>query len=50
MSLFTVGLASDHAGFDLKENIAEYLLRAGYSVKDFGCYSSDSCDYPEGWV
>ncbi|MCD7963535.1 MAG: ribose 5-phosphate isomerase B [Rikenellaceae bacterium] len=47
MSLFTVGLASDHAGFDLKENIAEYLLRAGYSVKDFGCYSSDSCDYPD---
>ncbi|MCC8088194.1 MAG: ribose 5-phosphate isomerase B [Rikenellaceae bacterium] len=47
MNSFTIGFASDHVGFDLKENLVEYLLKSGYSVKDFGCYSSDSCDYPD---
>lgn len=41
-----VGLCSDHAGFELKEYIKTILEERGLSYKDFGTYSSDSCDYP----
>ncbi len=43
----TVGLASDHAGFDLKEYVKTWLDAKGYAYKDFGTYSTDSCDYPD---
>ncbi len=43
----TVGLASDHAGFDLKEYVKTWLDAKGYPYKDFGTYSTDSCDYPD---
>ena len=42
-----IGLASDHAGYYLKLFIKDYLLREGYNVKDFGCDSAESCDYPD---
>jgi ribose 5-phosphate isomerase B len=40
-------IASDHAGFLLKEKLKKYLNSKGYSVKDFGTSSLDSCDYPD---
>ena len=40
-------LASDHAGFDLKEKVKAYLQSKGFEVKDFGTFSSDSVDYPD---
>jgi len=40
-------LASDHAGFELKEKIKKYLIENGYAVTDCGTNSIDSCDYPE---
>lgn len=40
-------MASDHAGFDLKENIKSYLEKKGYSIKDIGTYSKERCDYPK---
>lgn len=43
----TFGLAADHAGFTKKELVAGYLLSLGYVVKDYGCYSTESVDYPE---
>ena len=43
----TIGLASDHAGFDLKEYVKTWLEAKGYTFKDFGTYSTDSCDYPD---
>ncbi len=43
----TVGIASDHAGFELKAIIKAHLEKEGYSVKDFGTYSTDSMDYPD---
>lgn len=43
----TIGLASDHAGYPLKEQVKEWLTARGYEYKDFGTYSTDSCDYPE---
>jgi len=42
-----IGLASDHAGYDLKCIIKEHLEKHGFTTKDYGCYSSVSCDYPD---
>lgn len=42
-----IALASDHAGFNLKEIIKYHLEETGYEVKDFGTFSTDSCDYPD---
>ena len=42
-----IGLASDHAGYDLKCVIKEHLEKIGYKTKDYGCDSSVSCDYPD---
>ncbi len=42
-----VGLASDHAGFIMKEFLRNWLIDEGYTVMDFGCNSKESCDYPD---
>lgn len=42
-----VGMCSDHAGYDLKLAVKAHLALMGYEVKDFGCFSSESCDYPD---
>ncbi len=42
-----IGFASDHAGFELKTFLIEYMRQKGYEVKDFGTYSAESCDYPD---
>ena len=47
MSSKKIALASDHAGFELKEKIKKYLIENGYAVSDFGTDSNASCDYPE---
>ncbi len=41
-----IAIGSDHAGFNLKNTIKKYLEEKGHEVKDFGTYSTDSCDYP----
>ena len=43
----TIGLCSDHAGFDLKEYVKDVLESKGIAYKDFGTFSKDSCDYPD---
>ncbi|MDD4940261.1 MAG: ribose 5-phosphate isomerase B [Candidatus Omnitrophica bacterium] len=40
-------IASDHAGFPLKEKLKAYLEKKGIAVKDLGTYSKERCDYPE---
>jgi len=42
-----IGLASDHAGFELKEFIKSVLDKKGIAHKDFGAYSTASVDYPD---
>jgi ribose 5-phosphate isomerase B len=42
-----IGLASDHAGLDLKRTLAAELERRGIGVRDFGTTNSESCDYPD---
>lgn len=42
-----IAIGSDHAGFDLKEQIKDYLQKLGRRYKDFGTYSAKICDnYP----
>ncbi|MDF2821537.1 MAG: ribose-5-phosphate isomerase [Clostridiales bacterium] len=41
-----IGIGSDHGGFELKQEIMKYLESKSIEYKDFGCYSVDSCDYP----
>lgn len=42
-----IGLCCDHAGFELKEQIKQYLETKGLEYKDYGTYSTESCDYPD---
>ena len=42
-----LAIASDHAGFEMKEKVKEYLEGKEFEIKDFGAYSSDSSDYPD---
>ena len=41
-----IAIGSDHAGFQYKEKIKEYLTSKGIEVKDFGTDSEESADYP----
>ena len=41
-----IGIGSDHAGFEYKEEIKKFLVDAGHEVKDFGTDSTESVDYP----
>lgn len=41
-----IAIGSDHGGFDIKESVIRHLKEIGVEVKDVGCYSKDSCDYP----
>lgn len=47
MAKKTIGIACDHAGFKLKEELIKNLQEQGYSLIDFGTYSEESCDYPD---
>jgi ribose 5-phosphate isomerase B len=40
-------LASDHAGFDLKEEVKQYLLDKNYDLEDMGTHSADSVNWSE---
>ncbi len=40
-------MASDHAGYVMKEAIKAYLIGKGFEVRDFGCDSESSCDYAD---
>ena len=41
-----VALGSDHGGFELKQEIIKYLEEKNIEYKDYGCYSTESTDYP----
>ena len=42
-----IGIAADHAGYEMKEVIKTELIAAGYEVRDFGTNSAESMDYPD---
>ena len=40
-----IAVASDHAGFERKQAILEWLTQQGIAYNDFGCFSAESVDY-----
>ena len=42
-----IAIASDHAGYLLKETVKNHLQKSGFEVIDFGTSSTESCDYPD---
>lgn len=41
-----IAIGSDHGGYELKNKVIEHLAGRGIEVKDVGCDSRESCDYP----
>ena len=42
-----IAVGSDHAGYELKEELKQHLQERGYEVRDFGTDSAASCDYTD---
>jgi ribose 5-phosphate isomerase B len=42
-----ISIGSDHAGFDLKEEVIKYLKEKGHNVSDKGTYNCERADYPD---
>ena len=42
-----IALGTDHAGYEYKERIKQYLTEDGHEVEDFGTHSAEPCDYPD---
>ena len=42
-----LAIGCDHGGYLLKVELLKHLKEKGYEMKDFGCDSTDSVDYPE---
>lgn len=42
-----IGIASDHAGYDTREQIKNYLKENNYEVIDYGTFNKESTDYPK---
>lgn len=42
-----LAIACDHGGFELKGEIIEHLKQRGIAYHDFGCYTSQSVNYPD---
>ncbi len=42
-----IAIGSDHAGYQLKEQLAEHLREQGHEVEDLGTHSEESVDYPD---
>ncbi|GAF01802.1 ribose 5-phosphate isomerase B [Saccharicrinis fermentans] len=47
MKYTTIGLAADHAGYELKETLKSFLSEKGIKCIDFGTDSKESCDYAD---
>ena len=42
-----VAIGADHAGYQLKEEVKEFLSQKRIEYQDFGCHSTESTDYPD---
>ena len=43
----SVAIGCDHGGFAIKRHLGEWLGAKGFEVRDVGCYSDESTDYPD---
>ena len=46
MSEKKIIIASDHAGYELKNKLMQHFEKQGIKFTDIGCYNKESCDYP----
>ena len=42
-----IALGCDHGGYELMQEVKAHLDKRGFEYKDYGCYGTDSVDYPE---
>ena len=42
-----IAIGADHAGFEYKAKLKEFLENKGFKVEDLGTHSTDSVDYPD---
>lgn len=42
-----IALGCDHGGYELMQEVKAHLTKRGFEYKDFGCYSTESVDYPQ---
>ena len=42
-----IAIGCDHRGVNLKQDIMKVITGAGHNYEDFGCYTTDSVDYPD---
>lgn len=42
-----IALGCDHGGYELKEFVKKVVEKLGHETEDFGCFSKESCDYPD---
>ena len=42
-----IAIGCDHRGLNLKQLVTRLITEAGHSYQDFGCYTTDSVDYPD---
>jgi ribose 5-phosphate isomerase B len=47
MGKLKIAIASDHAGFEMKQSVLKYLREQEIEYKDFGAFSDESSDYPD---
>jgi ribose 5-phosphate isomerase B len=47
MDKIKIAVASDHAGYERKQAVLKYLQEQGIEYRDFGSFSTESCDYPD---
>jgi ribose 5-phosphate isomerase B len=47
MNNMNIAIGSDHAGFELKQELLNYLTSNGFTLQDMGPNSADSVDYPD---
>src|SRR5687768_17112293 len=42
-----IAIGSDHAGFEYKQALKQWLEKNGYAINDFGTHNAESADYPD---
>ncbi|MBQ4153129.1 MAG: ribose 5-phosphate isomerase B [Oscillospiraceae bacterium] len=42
-----IAIGSDHGGYALKQEVMAFLDSKGIAYRDYGCYTEESCDYPD---
>lgn len=47
MSSMKIAIGSDHAGFEMKEEVRKYMANLGHEVLDLGAYNAEPSDYPD---